>query len=73
MGVKDALDPAQNLNGGARYLALQLKRFGRVDMALAAYSKGPGTVRKAGAVPSSARAYVSRVLGKWTRYEESAA
>ena len=73
MGVKDALDPAQNLNGGARYLALQLKRFGRVDMALAAYSKGPGTVRKAGAVPSSARAYVSRVMGKWTRYEESAA
>ena len=73
MRVRDAMDPQQNLDGGAKYLALQLKRFGRVDLALAAYSKGPGTVRKAGgSLPSSARAYVSRVLGKWTRYEEAA-
>ena len=73
MGVKDPFDPQQNLNGGAKYLALQLKRFGRIDRALAAYSHGPGTVWRAkGSVPSSARVYVSRVLGKWTRYEESA-
>jgi hypothetical protein len=72
MGVTNALDPQQNLDGGAKYLALQLKRFGRVDMALAAYNKGPGTVWKTGGVPSTARAYVSRILGKWTRYEEAA-
>jgi hypothetical protein len=73
MGVTDPFDPQQNLNGGARYLALQLKRFGRIDRALAAYSKGPGTVwRAGGGVPASARAYVAKVLGKWSRYEESA-
>jgi hypothetical protein len=73
MGVSDPFDPQQNLNGGAKYLALQLKRFGRIDKALAAYSKGPGTVwRGGGGVPASAQAYVKKVLGKWSRYEESA-
>ena len=72
MGVSNVFDPQQNLNGGAKYLALQLKRFGRIDKALAAYSKGPGTVWRANGVPSSAKAYVSKVLGKWTRYEEAA-
>lgn len=72
MGVSNVFDPQQNLNGGAKYLALQLKRFGRIDKALAAYNKGPGTVWRAGTVPQSAKAYVSHVLGKWTRYEEAA-
>jgi murein DD-endopeptidase MepM/ murein hydrolase activator NlpD len=72
MGVGDPFDPQQNLNGGAKYLALQLKRFGRIDKALAAYSKGPGTVWRAGTVPASAQAYVKKVLGKWSHYEESA-
>ena len=73
MGVSNVFDPQQNLNGGAKYLALQLKRFGRIDKALAAYNKGPGTVWRAGTVPASAKGYVSHVLGKWTRYEEAAA
>ncbi len=72
MGVKNVFDPQQNLNGGAKYLALQLKRFGRIDKALAAYNKGPGTVWRAGTVPESARGYVSHVLAKWTHYEEAA-
>jgi hypothetical protein len=72
IGVQDAFDPQQNLDGGAKYLALQLQRFGRVDMALAAYNQGPGAVSRADAVPDSARAYVSHVLGKWANYKESA-
>ena len=72
MGVKDPFDPAQTLNGGAKYLALQLKLFGRIDKALAAYSKGPGTVWRAGTVPASGKSYVSHVLGKWAHYEEMA-
>ncbi len=40
-------DIRQNLIGGARYLKQQLATFGNVDMALAAYNAGPGTVRKA--------------------------
>jgi soluble lytic murein transglycosylase-like protein len=73
MGVSNPFDPQQNLNGGAKYLALQLKRFGTIDKALAAYSRGPGTVwRAGGAVPASAKPYVNHVIGKWKRYEESA-
>ncbi len=72
MGVSDPFNVQQNLDGGAKYLALQVKRFGRIDMALAAYSKGPGTVWRAGGVPSSATGYIRKVLTKWTRYEEAA-
>ena len=33
-----------NLRGAARYLSWQLREFGRVDLALAAYNAGPGRV-----------------------------
>jgi hypothetical protein len=35
LGVTDPFDPAQNLRGGARYLASNLRIYGRVDLALA--------------------------------------
>jgi len=50
LGV-DPHDPWQNLLGGARYLKQQLDRFGRIDLALAAYNAGPGAVEKYGGVP----------------------
>jgi hypothetical protein len=37
-------DPVQNIEGGAKYLATQLHRFGSVEMALAAYNAGPENV-----------------------------
>jgi Peptidase family M23/Transglycosylase SLT domain len=73
LGVTDSFDPQQNLNGGAQYIATQLKRFGRVDLALAAYNAGPGAIARLGAVPDSKRGYVNRILGKWTSYQEAAA
>jgi len=72
LGVSDPFDPQQNLNGGAEYIATQLKRFGRVDLALAAYNAGPGAISRLGAVPDSKRGYVSRILGKWNSYQEAA-
>lgn len=72
MHVADPYDPQQNLDGGAKYLALQITRFGRIDKALAAYSKGPGTVWRANGVPTSAAGYVRKVLLKWSRYEDAA-
>lgn len=47
----DPTDPAQNLKGGARYLAQQYSRFGSWQFALAAYNAGPGAVLKHGGVP----------------------
>lgn len=41
-------DPRVNLHTGARMLADLLRRFGRVDLALAAWNAGEGRVRRAG-------------------------
>lgn len=70
LGVDDPVDPAANLDGGARYLAGNLRMFGRVDLALAAYHAGKAAVRRAGGIPDSpvTQAYVARVLETWAGY-----
>ncbi|MEO8243562.1 MAG: lytic transglycosylase domain-containing protein [bacterium] len=69
LGV-DPNDPAQNLDGGARYLANQLNTFGRVDLALAAYNAGPGNVQKYGGIPpfEETQNYVRRISGFYNTY-----
>jgi len=64
LGVTDAWDPAQNVDGGARYLRQQLDRFGDLRLALAAYNAGPGAVSRYGGVPpyDETRTYVERVI-----------
>jgi hypothetical protein len=43
LGV-NPFDSTQNIEGGTKYLATQLHRFGSVEMALAAYNAGPENV-----------------------------
>ncbi len=65
LGVEDAFDIEQNIDGGARYLRRMLRQFnGDLKLALSAYNAGPGTVAKYnGHVPfSETQAYVARVL-----------
>lgn len=64
LGVSDATDPTQNIDGGVRYLRQQLDRFKDVDLALAAYNAGPGAVQRHGGVPPyrETQAYVKRVM-----------
>jgi soluble lytic murein transglycosylase-like protein len=64
LGVTNTFDPAQSIEGGARYLKQQLDRFGGdVARALAAYNAGPGAVQRYGGVPPYAETqnYVRRV------------
>ena len=67
LGVSNPLDPAQSLQGGAKYLREQLDRFGGDEtLALAAYNAGPGAVQKYGGVPPYAETqnYVTSVMSK---------
>lgn len=47
LGVADRFDPEQNVEGGSRYLQQMLNKYGKTDIALAAYNWGPGNVDKA--------------------------
>ncbi|MGH8126565.1 MAG: lytic transglycosylase domain-containing protein [Rhodanobacteraceae bacterium] len=76
LGVGDAFDPAQNISGGARYLALLLHDYhGDVKLAAAAYNAGAGAVAQYGGVPPYAqtRVYVKRVALLYQRYRKALA
>lgn len=60
-------DPSANLEGGARYLRMQLDAFGGdVELALAAYNAGPRRVQQAGGIPPirETRQYVAAIMGR---------
>ncbi len=69
MGVTDPYDPAQNIEGGVKYLARMLKRFdGDVALALAAYNCGPRKVENLGVQSSADTEQFSRLAGNVQRY-----
>ena len=72
LGVRDAFDPRQNIEGGTTLLRQLLDRYnGHVDLALAAYNAGPAAVDSHGGVPPypETQAYVRNVM---QTYRESA-
>ena len=70
LGVDNAFDPKQNLDGGVRYLHSLLERYnGDLDRALAAYNAGPTAVDRAGGIPQyrETRKYVQKVTDSYFR------
>lgn len=71
LNVGNPFDPAENIDGGARYLSQLLAQFkGNVDLATAAYNAGPQAVNKYGGVPpyDETQEYVRRVKILYRRY-----
>ena len=65
LGVRDAFDVGQRIEGGVRHLRGVLDRYnGNVSLALAAYNAGAEAVARHGGIPPFAetQAYVARIL-----------
>lgn len=67
LGVRNAFDPYQNIDGGVRHLRYLLDRYpGNVSLALAAYNAGEKAVDYYRGIPPYAETtqYVQRILGQ---------
>lgn len=74
MGVKNAFDARQNIEGGVKYLAWLLETFnGNIKLATAAYNAGPGAVKRYNGIPPYAETevYVERVGILHQRYKNA--
>lgn len=74
LGVTNAFNAQQNIQGGIRYLAQLLTTFrGDVTLATAAYNAGPNAVRKYNGVPpyNETKVYVERVGILYRRYQHA--
>src|SRR5262245_13877043 len=65
LGVRNAFDPKQNIEGGVRHLRYLIDRYpGNLQLAIAAYNAGEGAVDRYRGIPpyGETQEYVRRVL-----------
>lgn len=70
MGVTDAYDPSQNIEGGVKYLRGLLDKFdNNKELALAAYNAGPTAVKKYGGIPpyKETQNYVDAIMSAYAQ------
>ncbi len=67
LNLGDPFDPSANIEAGSRYLSQQLKSFGDLRLALAAYNAGPESVRKYAGIPPfpETQRYVAAVANRF--------
>jgi len=63
LGVSNAYDPVQNIEGSVRLIRGHLNKYGNLALALSAYNAGPGAVRKYNGVPPyrETQSYIKKV------------
>jgi len=74
MLVTDSWDPRENVFGGCRYLRVLANMFnGDLDLTIAAYNAGEGSVIRAGGIPNipETQDYVVKVKSWYRRYRAS--
>ena len=74
-GVKDVFVPAENIQGGVKYLRYLMDRYPRqADLVLAAYNAGEGAVDRYGGIPpyQETQAYVARISERYSPSSEIA-
>ncbi|MCG6879741.1 MAG: lytic transglycosylase domain-containing protein [Deltaproteobacteria bacterium] len=72
LGVKNAFNPAHNINGGVKYLRQLLDAFNHnIKLALAAYNAGVAKVKQHGGIPpiKATRHYVKTVVAYYHHYK----
>ncbi len=72
--MKDPFDPGENILAGTRYFKKLLERFdGKLDLALAAYNAGPGTVDSCKGIPpyKETEDYIERVMKYFYHFKQN--
>ena len=74
LGVLDAYNPSQNIEGGVKYLRNLLDKYeNNQELALAAYNAGPGAVKKYGGIPpyKETQNYINSIMATYNKVKEA--
>lgn len=74
LGVIDAYNPSQNIEGGVKYLKGLLEKYdNNKELALAAYNAGSGAVKKYGGIPpyKETQNYVNTIMNTYNKVKEA--
>ena len=74
LGINDAYNPVENIEGGVKYLRGLLDKYNNnQELALAAYNAGSGAVQKYGGIPpyKETQNYVKSIMSAYSKVKEA--